>query len=504
MMEKNENINVEILTTSDMHSHFLNGDYGSNIYRAGTYVNQVRAQNHRVILLDSGGSLAGSLAAYYYAIVAPYKRHPMIKLMNRMHYDASGVSPSEFKFGLSFLTRSIALARFPWLSANIEYNVTKEPYFSTPYCIKHFGDLKIAIVGVTADGLMENEYSEMEQDVSIEKTLVASKRWIRYIHEVEEPDFLIVIYHGGLNKISNSTKNKKASSNEAEKLMEELGVIDLMITAHQHQTIVGQDHETYYVQAGQDAKELVHLSINFKKRTTTYDVESIDSKVIDLNEYEEDQELLDLTFYDRKAVAYWSQEITSDKGLMLSVNGLQDLVCQTHPFSQLLHDAIHLAFDNDITCVHVPMNGEKGLSGQIRNEDLYHAYPYPDKPMDMTISGQNIKDILEYSYSHLDFVNEQLSLTIIDETLCTMWQGFNYEIDMNQEPGQRVMLDQIDLTKSYRVTMTDYCYRNYKNYLKNAIIHESYDETMSTLIAEKLRDPNYRISCSDNFIVKNR
>ncbi len=25
---------------------------------------------------------------------------------------------------------------------------------------------------------------------------------------------------------------------------------------------------------------------------------------------------------------------------------------------------------------------------------------------------------------------------------------------------------------------------------------------MSTLIAEKLRDPNYRISCSDNFVVK--
>ena len=103
-MEMNENINIEILTTSDMHSHFLNGDYGSNIYRAGTYVNQVRSQNHRVILLDSGGSLAGSLAAYYYAIVAPYKRHPMIKLMNRMHYDASGVSPSEFKFDYHFNT----------------------------------------------------------------------------------------------------------------------------------------------------------------------------------------------------------------------------------------------------------------------------------------------------------------------------------------------------------------------------------------------------------------
>lgn len=37
-MEKNENITVDVIATSDMHSHFLNGDYGSNIYRAGTYV----------------------------------------------------------------------------------------------------------------------------------------------------------------------------------------------------------------------------------------------------------------------------------------------------------------------------------------------------------------------------------------------------------------------------------------------------------------------------------
>lgn len=37
-MEKNEHINIDILATSDMHSHFMNGDFGSNIYRAGTYV----------------------------------------------------------------------------------------------------------------------------------------------------------------------------------------------------------------------------------------------------------------------------------------------------------------------------------------------------------------------------------------------------------------------------------------------------------------------------------
>lgn len=500
-MEKNENINVEILTTSDMHSHFLNGDYGSNIYRAGTYIKQVRDNNERVILLDSGGSLAGSLAAYYYAVVAPYKRHPMIKLMNRMKYDASGISSSEFKFGLGFLTRSIALARFPWLSANIEYNVTKEPYFSTPYSVQYFNDLKIVIVGVTAEGLMKNESAEMEKEVSIEKALIAGKRWIRYIHEIEEPDFLIVIYHGGLDRISDKNINSKANANEGEKLIEEIGVIDLLITAHQHQSIVGQDHNTVYVQAGQNAKEMVHLSIDFKKRTSTYEVESINSSVVDLGQYAEDPDLLELTHYDRKAVEYWSESVVNDGDLNLAVGGLQDLIQGSHGFAQLLHDAINLSFNNDITCVHVPKNGERGIRGKITNRDLYEAYPYPDKPMDITVSGQNIKDILEYSYSHLEFEDETLSLTIIDETLCTMWQGFKYRVHMCNKPFHRVELLDIDTNKNYRITMTDYCYRNYKTYLKQAIIHNWYDETMTTLMAKKLSDSSYQPQLTENFEV---
>ena len=52
-LEKNEHINIDILATSDMHSHFMNGDFGSNIYRAGTYV-KILENNDKVILLDSG------------------------------------------------------------------------------------------------------------------------------------------------------------------------------------------------------------------------------------------------------------------------------------------------------------------------------------------------------------------------------------------------------------------------------------------------------------------
>ena len=43
---------------------------------------------------------------------------------------------------------------------------------------------------------------------------------------------------------------------------------------------------------GQNAEELVHLSIKFKKRTTSYEIEHIDSKVIDLNDYHEDEQIV--------------------------------------------------------------------------------------------------------------------------------------------------------------------------------------------------------------------
>ncbi|MGV3095557.1 bifunctional metallophosphatase/5'-nucleotidase [Staphylococcus borealis] len=502
-MEKNEHINIDILATSDMHSHFMNGDFGSNIYRAGTYVKNVRDNNDKVILLDSGDSIVGSMAAHYYAVVAPYKRHPMIKLMNAMQYDASGVSPDDFKFGLSFLTKAVSLSRFQWLSANIEFALTKEPYFSTPYIIKEYDNVRLAIVGLTADGLMKNEFAEMEKAVSIEKALLSAKRWIRYIHESEHPDFLIVIYHGGLYKINQTNTRHSKGSHEAEKIMKEIGVIDLMITAHQHQTIIGNDFETVYVQAGQNAQELVHVKIKFKKRTNSFEKEDIQSTVINLSEYPEDQALLETTYYDRKALEHWSKEIVSNNKVNLDVNGLEDLLSKPHPFTQLLHDSLHLAFDNEITCANVPKNGEKGLKGIVTNEDVYNAYPHPDKAIDITLKGHQIKKMIEYTYSYIQFEHKQLSMTIIDETRCTMWQGFDYIVDMSAPRFNRVTLKGLELDKHYRVTMTDYCYRNYRQYLESeSTLHSTCDQPMSTLIATRLNQSDFNLNVDANFIVK--
>lgn len=49
----------------------------------------------------------------------------------------------------------------------------------------------------------------------------------------------------GLDQLNKSSNEREQNVNEAEKLMQTLGVIDLLITGHQHQTFIGKDEKLY-------------------------------------------------------------------------------------------------------------------------------------------------------------------------------------------------------------------------------------------------------------------
>ncbi|MGZ9807727.1 hypothetical protein ACTMNS_07705 [Staphylococcus haemolyticus] len=74
--------------------------------------------------------------------------------------------------------------------------------------------------------------------------------------------------------------------------------------------------------------------------------------------------------------------------------------------------------------------------------------------------------------------------------------------DMSAPRFDRVNIKNIELDEKYRVTMTDYCYRNYRQYLEDeSILHSTYDRPMSSLIAEKLNQPDYYLKLDSNFSV---
>ncbi|MFZ8102314.1 bifunctional metallophosphatase/5'-nucleotidase, partial [Staphylococcus arlettae] len=69
------------------------------------------------------------------------------------------------------------------------------------------------------------------------------------------------------------------------------------------------------------------------------------------------------------------------------------------------------------------------------------------------------------------------------------------------QPFNRVTLNNINLNHMYRVSMTDYCYRNYQSYLENAVIHDKHSITMNDLIADNLSNDSYQIQQKQQFKV---
>ncbi|ARJ51464.1 bifunctional metallophosphatase/5'-nucleotidase [Staphylococcus lutrae] len=486
-MSVHDEIRIHIIATSDMHSQILNESERSNIYRAGTYINEVRQKHQHVVLVDNGGNLAGSITAFYYAIIAPYKRHPMIKLMNAMNYDASGMSENEFKYGLDFFNRSAALSRFPWLSANVVYAVTHEPYFSTPYTVKYIEGLKLVVIGLSSEGLMRNENIEMESEVMVESATFAAQRWIQYIYETIEPDFLIVLYHGGLSKLSHS--HDAVSKNQAEEIMRKAGMIDLMITGHQHEMMIENDGTTLFVQAGQNAETVVHVKAHFRKRRNSFELLKMEPKIVTLTDYPEAQDLLNLTYYDRKAIWNWKNEYVTSRAIDMHFDTFHDLIStpQMHPYIQLLHQSLYRETDIPITCVHLPLPHATGLKGQLKNEDIYYSYPHPDKPIHLTLKGADILRLIETSVAHLTQEEGKWELRDTDPTHFLFWSGFDYVIDVSQPSHQRVTKFELRHDFSYRVVTTDYIYRHYRHLLTRAIVHQTLPITMPELLVRELR-----------------
>lgn len=116
------------MATSDLHAHIDVYDYFADrpsaslgLARVATLIARVRATASNTLLFDNGDFLQGSPLGDYIAEVRGLPdgaAHPVIKAMNALRYDAATLGNHEFNYGLDFLMRSIAAARFPIVCAN--------------------------------------------------------------------------------------------------------------------------------------------------------------------------------------------------------------------------------------------------------------------------------------------------------------------------------------------------------------------------------------------------
>lgn len=147
--EARRNKRLSVLHTNDWHSRIdpfpqndpkFPGQGGSA--RRATLVEQIRAEDGEVLLLDAGDIVQGTPYFNYYA------GKPEIELMNLMRYDAATLGNHDFDNGIEGLKKMLSWARFPFVNCNYGWGDTKLDQWVKPSVIVRKGGLKIGILGV--------------------------------------------------------------------------------------------------------------------------------------------------------------------------------------------------------------------------------------------------------------------------------------------------------------------------------------------------------------------
>lgn len=209
LLAANELAQLTILHTNDIHSqidpfpdnHPVNAGKGG-LARLSGRIQQIKAEQSNVLLLDSGDMFQGTPYFNF------YKGELILKIMSEMGYEASTLGNHEFDNGLDALNRALDFAKFPVINSNYDFSQTKLYDRFNRYVIYRKGGIKIGVyaLGIEMQGLITE--ANFEGVVYNDPVTVALEMEDFLKHE-KNCDLVICLSHLGLeyasSKISDLT-----------------------------------------------------------------------------------------------------------------------------------------------------------------------------------------------------------------------------------------------------------------------------------------------------------
>ena len=208
-------VDLRILETTDLHSNMMDFDYYKDtptekfgLVRTATLIQQARAEAKNSVLVDNGDIIQGSPLGDYMAAKGLKQGdvHPVYKAMNTLDYTVGNLGNHEFNYGLPYLQKAIAGARFPYVNANIIDEKSGKPLF-TPYLIKEtqvtdrsgqVHRLKIGYIGFVPPQIMVWDRNNLQGKVRVDDITETAKRYVPEMR-AKGAEIIIAIPHSGLS-----------------------------------------------------------------------------------------------------------------------------------------------------------------------------------------------------------------------------------------------------------------------------------------------------------------
>ena len=384
-----------------------------------------------------------------------------------MDFDLWTLGNHQFNFEKSFTENCIATFEGTTISANI-YNDDGTRYVE-PYKIFNFEGVRVAVVGLTPPyiPIWEAAAPSHFEGLTFTPTVAETEK---VVAELEgKYDVLIGSFHLG--------KDGEHGYEGAAAIAEACPEFDVIFMAHAHSKINDVEvNGVKLIEPGPYGWALAKADISVSKVDDAWVINSIETFNLETKTVVEDADMLAAFKYVHDASladAYTIVgEVTADFIERVdNITGESDVT--TMPTSQVedtaLLDLINIVqlfyADAQVASAATFTNNMNLVAGDFMKKDVAYIYKYPNTLMGVNITGENLKAYMEWSASYFNTYQPGDMTISFNENIrgynYDMFAGVDYEIDISEEPGKRIInltLDGAEIVDSqiYKLAVNNY------------------------------------------------
>lgn len=478
-------VKLKIVQTSDVHGNYYpynfitQKDWAGSLARVHAFVQKKREiYKENLILLDNGDILQGQPTAYYYNYIDTVSPHLCAEMMNYMGYDAGNMGNHDVETGRRVFDRWISECNFPVLGANIIDTATGETHLK-PYKVMERDGVKIVVLGMITPAIPAWLSENLWQGLRFDDMEQTAKKWMKIIREKEKPDLVIGLFHAGQDAFLMSGKyNENASLSVAKNVPG----FDMVLMGHDHAreckkiaNVAGDS--VLIIDPASNAAVVSNVDVTIKLKDGKVQSKEIKGVLSATKNYGVSEE-----FMQKFAPQYNTVERFVSKKIGTFTEDISTRPAFFGPsaFVDFIHSLQLDISGADISLV-APLSFDAEIKkGDIHVSDMFNLYKYENMLYVMTLSGKEIKDILEDSYymwtnqmkspqDHLLWFKEKRREGAEDRASFQNFSfnfdsaaGIIYTVDVTKPKGAKITVVSMadgapfDLNKVYKVALNSY------------------------------------------------
>ena len=465
------NTKIKIVYTTDVHGNFFPVDYitmspvDGSLSRVVSAIDSIRETpgGNNLVLLDNGDFLQGQPSVYYYNYIDTISPHLASEIYNYIGYDATTIGNHDVETGHAVYDRWRSQNRMPLLGANVIDNKSGQPYLR-PYVILEKDGVRIAVLGLLTPAIPAWLPENLWSGLSFEDMVTSAKKWIPIIKSNENPDIIIGLFHSGHDE---TMRTGEFIENASLKIAREVPGFDALLIGHDHQkfhevieNVVGE--KVTVLNPANNAKAVGLLEFDVKKSNGKLKSKKIASNILDITGFAPDKAFLEKFAPQREKIRnYVARKI----GNVSEEMSIDDAFFGPSTFMSFLH-RLQLDISGADISFAAPLSfGAVIRKGPMKVSDTFTLYKYENMLYVIKMTGREIKDYLEESYSiwtrqitdrqpHLiNFKSENPSLS--DNRLAKpaynfdSAAGIDYTVDVTKPKGEKINIASLSDGRSF-------------------------------------------------------